>query len=59
MVAKLTPQRGKFGFPLGQVWPKNLSWHIIIQSHFCKDQEKFQDIKLTFERSELVLRNTM
>ena len=59
MVAKLTLQWGKFGFPSGQVWPKNLSWPIIMQSNFCKDQEKIQGIKLTFERSKLVLRNTM
>ena len=49
MMAKLTPPRGKFGHHSGQVWPKDLSWPIIIQSN----QENFKD-----ERSELVLLNT-
>ena len=42
MMAELTPPKGKFGHPSGQVWPKDLSWSIIIQSNLCKDQENFK-----------------
>ena len=42
MMAELTLPRGKSGHPLGQVWPKNLSWPTIIQSNFRKDQINFK-----------------
>ena len=41
MMAELAPPSRKFGLPSGQVWPKDMSWHIIIQSN-CKFQENFK-----------------
>ena len=38
MVVELTP----FGHLSGQVWPKDFSWPIAIQSNFCKDQDNFK-----------------
>ena len=42
MMAELTSPRGKVGHPSFQVWPKDFSWPIIIQSNFCKYQENFK-----------------
>ena len=38
MMVELTP----FGHPSGQVWPKDFSWPITIQSNFCKDQDNLK-----------------
>ena len=62
MMAELAPLWGKFGKPPGQVRKKELSWPIIIQSNLCswncKGPRKCNGINLTYELSELVLRNT-
>ena len=56
MMAELTPLRGKFDHHLVQRWPKDLSWSIIKQSNFCKDQENFKALTYHMhELSELVL----
>ena len=56
MMAELTP----FGHHFGQLWPKDLSWSIIKQSNFCKDQENFRALTYHMhELSEFVLRNTI
>ena len=69
MMAELAPLWGMFGNPSGQVRQplgassaKELSGPIIIQSNICswncKGPRKCQGINLTYELSELVLRNT-
>ena len=56
------PAMGQVRQPLGASSAKELSLPIIIQSNFCswncKGPRKCNSINLTYEQSELVLRNT-
>ena len=60
MMAELA--MGQVRQPVGASSAKELSWPIILQSNFCswncKGPRKCITINLTYELSELVLRNT-